>query len=243
MKVERTHDLKIYLNEDRRDRPKECFKFIAREAHQFIKKIKNPKIVDVGCATGEFLYYLSKIYPQGQFTGIDIVPQLIKRAKNNVRDAKFLIGDIYTGRGLPNNKFDVVFCTGVASIFDNYKPFLDNLLKICNKDGRIYIFTFFNPEDVDVLVKVRYSGEKGAWQAGWNIFSKKTIGNYLDAKGLFYIFKDWKINIDLPKSKVDSLRSRTLKLKDGTRLVTIGAQLMLHFYLLEIRSRRKWLVR
>ena len=57
MKFKRTHD-KLYLKENRYDRPKEMFKFIFKKS--FIKKNANEVIGDFGCAAGEFLYFLNK---------------------------------------------------------------------------------------------------------------------------------------------------------------------------------------
>lgn len=229
----RMHDVEVFLKEDRRKNPKECFKFISKQASGFIQSLEKPRILDVGCATGEFLFYLSSIYKNSEFTGIDIIPELIARAKSTVPNVNFIIADIVTGKDLPNKKFDVVFCIGVHSLFDNYS-WIDNLMELVSDKGRVYIFGFFNPEDVDVLIKLRRSNDTGPWQTGWNIFSKRSISNYLQNKGLTFRFKDWKIGIDLAGDPNDPLRSKTLKLEDGTRLIYMGAQLLLHFSLLEI---------
>jgi ubiquinone/menaquinone biosynthesis C-methylase UbiE len=74
----RTNDL-LYLHEDRYETPKEYFKFIdtffACQAH-------TESVLDVGCATGEFLYFLRKKYASLRCHGIDIVPELLAKAKS-----------------------------------------------------------------------------------------------------------------------------------------------------------------
>jgi SAM-dependent methyltransferase len=236
MGLKRTHDLEIYLNENRYDNPKECFKFIAAKADAFVKTLAEPKVLDVGCATGEFLYYYSKLYPQARCTGLDVMPKLIERARMVVPGSNFIIGDIYTGKGLPREKFDIVFCIGVGSIFDNQERWLDNLIRLMSPGGRIYIFGIFNPEDVDIRVLVRNSAKGGNWEPGWNNFSCRTISQYLKKRGLYFNFIKWDIPIDIPKNELDPIRSYTIKLENGARLVVTGAQLILNFFVLEMRA-------
>jgi len=81
MKTVRTHD-KIYLFQNRHNKPKEYFKFIERKAFGKKKYFnQKEKICDFGCATGEFLYFLKKKHPEKNFTGVDIRSDLLKRAK------------------------------------------------------------------------------------------------------------------------------------------------------------------
>ena len=239
MKIIRTHDVEVFLNEDRSDKLRECFKFVAQQTYDFISSIKKPKILDIGCATGDFIFYLSSIHKNASYTGIDIIPELIAKAKLILQEVRFIIADVFSGKGLPSEKFNVIFLNGVHTIFDEYMPWIDNLLKLADRQSRIYVFSFFNSEEVDVLIKVRRSLEKGPWQSGWNIFSKKTISNYLEEKKCNFKFYDWNIGIDLPKNSTDPLRSWTFKTEDGTRLIKMGAQLILNFSLLEIIPNSK----
>jgi SAM-dependent methyltransferase len=235
MEVVRTHD-NLYLHENRKFVPKEYFKFIAQESSQYLSKLERPAIIDIGCATGDFSWYLLQLYPGAQLTGADVMPALLERAQKEVPAAKFIRGDINTGEGLPDAKFDAVFLVGVHSIFDEVGPFLDNTIKLAKKGGRVYIFGLFNSFDVDVLLKARYSDSNGPWESGWNIFSKRTVGKYLEKKGYAYTFKDWKITIDLSPNPKDYFRSWTLKLDDGSREIINGMQVLHKFSLLEIKT-------
>jgi len=229
----RTHD-SLYLKENRKQTPKEYFKFIVKEAAPFIENIDKPSILDVGCATGDFLWYLSGLYPSVKFTGLDVMPELIERAKKEVPTANFILGNINTAEGLPSGKFDAVFMLGVHSIFDDFEPCFNNFLKLIKDGGRGYIFGIFNPSDLDVLVKARRSGDNGAWEAGWNLFSKRTVSKFLEDRSYAHTFKDWAIAIDLPPNPQDHLRSWTFRLADGSRMIVNGMQLLHYFSLLEI---------
>lgn len=238
-KVIREHD-ELYLHENRKKKPKETFKFAAKVARPFLAKRKDLSIADVGCATGDFLYYLHQCFPKAELVGIDTVPSLVARAKQEVPEAQFFVGDLYTGKGLPEQKFDAVFLVGVHSIFDEVKPWMDNLLRMLAPGARAYVFGMFNPEGVDVLVRVRYAGlsagkagRKNPWQSGWNMVSERTVRDYLHTKKYSTKFYPFTLPIDLPKQK-DPLRSWTFKLQSGKRAIVNGTQVLHHFSLLEI---------
>lgn len=237
MRTVRDHD-QLYLSEDRKLNPKEYFKFIGATIKPFLCDIQNPKIIDVGCATGDFLHYLSTQHPSASFTGLDIMPELLDRARKEIPTAHFQQGDITEESTLPKAQYDAAFLIGVHSIFDDHEPFLDHMMKLLRPDGRAYIFGIFNPMDCDVLVKVRASGEQGSWQAGWNVFSKKTISTHLNKKNVRHRFVDWSIGIDIPKNPTDPLRSWTFKMADGSRGIVNGTQILHQFSLLEMDNRR-----
>ena len=59
MKTVRTHD-KIYLFQNKHNKPKEYFKFIEKKAFGKKNYFNQKEIIcDFGCATGEFLYFLN----------------------------------------------------------------------------------------------------------------------------------------------------------------------------------------
>jgi len=232
MNVIREHD-KLYLNENRKNNPKEYFKFIGDFFEKHMNSIEGPTILDVGCATGDFLHFIHQKFPSARISGMDVRDDLLKRAKTEVPSAVFFQGNIQERKTLPKEKFDFIFMLGVHSIFDNYELVLDNIINKLKNRGRAGIFGVFNPEDVDVLVKVRNSNDD-KWQSGWNMFSKKSISNYLTKKNISHEFIDWKISIDLPKNTSDPLRSWTFKDENGERIVINGTQLVHTFSLLEI---------
>lgn len=81
MKVERTHDY-LYLNEDYKERPKEYFKFIEREISKDFNA-ESFKMIDIGCETGSFLFFLRNAYQNAELIGIDILPELLKELIQN----------------------------------------------------------------------------------------------------------------------------------------------------------------
>lgn len=55
------------------------------------------RLCDVGCAGGALLHFLSRHYPNSTFTGLDLRPEYIAKAKAGVTDqtnVNFVVGDI-----------------------------------------------------------------------------------------------------------------------------------------------------
>lgn len=238
IEIVRDHD-KLYLSEDRKNQPKEYFKFIVSIAKEHLDKYTDLNVLDIGCATGDFLYYLKSLYPFANLTGMDVMPELLQRAKLEVRGCDFILGNICDAAHLPTNKYDAVFMNGVHSIFDDIDSWLNNSMSLVNKanNGKLFIFGIFNPYNIDVLVKVRNSDHypDGSWQPGWNCFSIETIKQYLEKSGVkSYCFHQFEISIDIPKNAADPLRSWTFVYNNGKRGIMNGSMLVHNFMLLEI---------
>ena len=230
--VVRTHD-KLYLKEDRKNEPKEYFKFINSIVKEQVSR-KDIKVVDVGCATGDFVYYLKQQYPNIDITGIDVDDELLARARKEVPQANFVQGDISAGGDF--GKYDLVFMNGVHSIFENL-DWLGNLLKMRrNEKSCIYVFGLFNPENLDVIIKARPSGSTCKWETGWNVFSMQTVSSYLTENKLKSEYRKFEIGLDITKDLNDPFRSWTEPIGNGKRMIISGLQLRHTFYLLEITS-------
>lgn len=239
MKTHRTHD-KLYLSEDYKTEPKEYFKtiesLIKNDLH--LGEDSEFDLIDIGCETGSFLYYIRRCYKNANLYGVDVMDALLDSLRNDMRiEAHVFLGNIDTGEGLPTTKFDVVTMLGVMSIFDDFKNAISNCVSLLKEDGYAYIFGIFNPEDIDALIKVRRSDSpKGeGWESGWNLFSIKSISTYLEGMKLRFDFIPFQIGIDIKKHGDDPLRSWTIKGRDDERLIINGIQLVHRFYILRIK--------
>lgn len=230
----RNHD-KLYLNENRKNKTKEQFKFLYKKSLES-KKDKKIKICDVGCATGDFLYYLSNSKKNLELYGIDVRKDLLLKARKEVQNCNFILGDISDLKTLPKMKFDIAYMTGVHTIFDDYEKIFNNFLKLIKPKGYGYVFGIFNTYDVDAIIRIR-TAKNNQWESGWNLFSKSSISKFLKEKKIQHKFFDWKINIDIPKHKNDPLRSWTFKNEKKSRLIINGIQLVHTFSLLEIKQK------
>jgi SAM-dependent methyltransferase len=228
----RTHD-KLYLSEDRKHNPKEYFKFILKEMD--LDFAKSGSILDVGCATGDFLWFLKENLPDSKLVGVDVDEELIQRAKVEVPNAEFICANI--AKDKLKQKFDLIFMLGVHSIFDKIEEWLDPMVHLlrAHEKATIYVFGIFNPEDLDVLIRSRSSSSSGPWETGWNLISKKTVLDYCGKKNWKCSFKDFQIGIDIEKNESDPLRSYTLMMENDERMVVNGLQLVHKFSLMVLQ--------
>ena len=109
----RKADTQIYLNENRYNEPKESFKEIAKILHQKIHKKEDIVFLDVGCATGEFIWFNSSQFPKARFVGLEINPEIIEAAKSKMPEFKFVVGSILDDHIFNKESFDVITCVGV----------------------------------------------------------------------------------------------------------------------------------
>lgn len=65
MKFERTHD-KFYLTDAYKDEPKEYFKLAKAEIDNIYSSDKEFSLLDIGCATGGFLFYFKRAISRGK---------------------------------------------------------------------------------------------------------------------------------------------------------------------------------
>ncbi len=234
MDIQRTHD-RFYLNENYKDNPKEYFKLVRREMINDLGYDSDAAfdLLDVGCETGSFLAYIKKCFPKADLWGMDVMPELLEK----LQDGHPILADISDESTLPDKKFDVITMLGVLSIFDDFRPVLTNLTKMLKVNGAIYIFSIFNPEDLDVLIKSRKSCEnENVWETGWNTFSIRSVAEYCRELGYQQEFVPFSLSLDIPKHKDDPLRSWTVDLNDGKKMIVNGLQLVHNFYLVKLRG-------
>ena len=108
----RIADEDIYLKEDRYDKPKEDHKFLAKIVLQ-IPLSKEASLLDVGCATGEFIYYLKSQNSDMKLYGIDISEKMVLQARRRVKGAQFRVQSIFNPPLWSGEKFDLIVCNSM----------------------------------------------------------------------------------------------------------------------------------
>ncbi|MDF1721074.1 MAG: class I SAM-dependent methyltransferase [Minwuia sp.] len=232
----RTHDM-LYLNEDRYENTKESFKFTLSKALEFHKATPN-SILDAGCAAGEFPRYLQKKLPDTKISGMDLLPELINKAKEKVENVDFFTGSVLD-RTSVSNSYDMVFMIGVHSIFDDIETWLSNLLAWTKPRGTVCVFGLINSHPIDAYIKIRTSKDDPSHrESGWNVFSRATFENIIFESDdvAAHEFHDFSIPLDLPPRADDPLRTWTQKLENGERMIVNGIGLIHDFKVLCIRK-------
>ena len=223
--IVRPADEGIYLNENRYREPKEVFKRIADVLRAHIGNGGGRSILDVGCATGEFLYYLQSQFPDATLFGMDVSNSMIEAARAQVPKCDFKVGSVLKAEDFATGSMDVLTCSGVLSIFDDQAVPLNNLVRCLRPGGHLVIVTLVNNEPVDVIMRYRdvRDGEP-AWEAGWNFFSKKTFENILAKMNckLQWNWTDFRMPFALPKQE-DPMRTLTISTAVDPHQVVNGA--------------------
>jgi len=228
-----------YLNQDHHSFIKESFKVLAnlieKRAHELPQQVN---ALDVGCATGALIGYLKQRFPDYSFTGIDNSPELLEVGRAKIGGVPWLLG---TALDLPSNMidhFDLSFLMGVLSIFDekDAQKALSELIRCTRKGGYIYVFGQFNDHEVDTLIQHRkYKDEEpGPWEKGWNLYSQRTLQNWLKDKVTYCRFIDFNFPFDL-EPKEDPVRTWTIKMEGSQRRLTNGLKLLVDLKFLEIK--------
>lgn len=108
-------------------------------------------ILEVGCGLGHLYPLLLSSHPKIDFTGIDIVPELIEYAKSAYPQAKFLCRDIFQQPF--EGEFDFGFISGVfdAPYREDNKSFIVEMLKAAFAACRIGLAFNFTSSYVNFL--------------------------------------------------------------------------------------------
>jgi SAM-dependent methyltransferase len=219
---QRTHD-SFYKDIDPHLPPKDSFIKVGNLISGWLDDFSGiASIIDIGCATGAFLNYLSDRFPGHSISGYEHLEELIKAGQKNYPGIQITQASILDSKKIAPTSADVITVQGVISIFDDIAPIVKNLALWIKPGGKILIHGMFNPFNVDVFVKYRRSEEYGTdrVEAGWNVISQKTITDLFIKSGARQVrFHEFQISTDLEKNSQDPLRSWTEKLADGTRQI------------------------
>lgn len=147
-------DEAIYRSEDYFARPKESFRFLG----EHIDALPGCRLLDLGCARGEFLHYLHQRSPQrwSRLVGADLSPKLIADARHCLPDAPFAfsVGDLATlDLGEP---FDIVTAAGVLGYLDDPAVLANTAAAHAAPGATLLVFGFLNMEEADVFSEFRY---------------------------------------------------------------------------------------
>ena len=219
--------------------PKESFKELLAIIRAEAPNAKD--ILDVGCATGELLGFLSKYLADTRCSGVDVTDDLLVAARNNLPQAKFVNASALELPAYFAEAFDVTCAIGCMSIFDEtqIESFWENLFRVTRPGGLIVVLSPLNEFGIDAMIRHRKrpDGKAAKWETGWNIFSKETIGEIVETIGSQLQLKRFQIPIDM-KPKDDPIRTWTIKTDSRDRQLTNGLKLLVDHYFMIARKRR-----
>lgn len=155
---------------------KESFHFI----NENIIKKKNPSsLLDIGCASGDFLSILDASI---KAAGVDKIESLIDLAKSKITNPLFRIDILKEKKKFKKllTQFgEAVTILGTLHTFLDFRPLLDEIINSSNT-RLIIIHSPFNTNSIDTGIYHRdhSKGDKN-FQSAYNIFSIETISSFL----------------------------------------------------------------
>lgn len=212
---------KIYF-ENRYNKPKKSFIDVKNIILKKFKK-KKLKLLDVGSADSSFCYYLSN-NKSIEVTNLEYDKSLVNYSKKKFPDFKIIQGDINNCKKIKRESFDVITCIGVISIFDDFRPSVNEMLRMVKKNGLIIISNMWNSFPIDLNIKIRRSEGKKPfnntkWESGWNMISVNTMTKFLkfNKKVKKFKFINFFMDIELPKNEKNLMRAWTIKNNKGRK--------------------------
>ena len=123
--------------------------------------IKNkPSILELACGPGNVTQYIKDKFPDSKYIAIDLAPNMIDIAKQEVNGVDFRVMDVRKTSTF-NTNFDAImcsFCLPFLSKSDTYKLIADCADKL-NENGVIYISTMEGDESKAGFETTSFSGD------------------------------------------------------------------------------------
>lgn len=133
-----------------------------------------PRILDVGCGTGEITARLAEVFPRATIIGIDLIEPHLALARQRcaaVADrVRFEVGDAFE-LGFAADSFDLVVCRHVLQAVPTPERVLAELVRVARPGGRLHLVV----EDYDMIHAAPATRDVGwFWHAGPRAFGLAT---------------------------------------------------------------------
>lgn len=105
-----------------------------------------PKVLDIGCSTGNLLLHLHRLVPGPEYVGGDLAQSSLDECRANPDLATVTFTEMNIME-LPENSFDVIVVNAVVYMFDDeqYATALASLHKALRPGGAVIMYDFAHP--------------------------------------------------------------------------------------------------
>ncbi|MCD4793730.1 MAG: class I SAM-dependent methyltransferase [Bacteroidales bacterium] len=116
--------------------------FFSNLLHDIVNRNKKDvKILELGCGEGLLACEIKKLFPNFNYTGLDINDEIISEARKTCPDTKFEVGSIYELKEYYQEKFDYVI---VSEVLEHIEEPLKALTEIHKLNSDRFIFSVPN---------------------------------------------------------------------------------------------------
>ena len=96
-------------------------------------------LLDAGCGPAPMISLLAEKYPNRHYTGLDITPAMIEKAKKkNIPNAEFVVGDC-ENFPFDENAFDAIICSNSFHHYPNPQAFFNSVKRCLRPGGRLIL--------------------------------------------------------------------------------------------------------
>jgi SAM-dependent methyltransferase len=205
---------------DARDSDKKLIEFIGQLLAAHAPANRRPRVLDIGCSTGNLLIHIRRAFPGLDLTGGDLSELSIAGCKANAALAGVALEVMNILRlGERPNHYDVIITNAILYGFTDelFAASLKAINAALVPGGWLVVFDFFHPWEQDVALI-----EKSAlFPDGHPLHfrSYATARKALSAAGFEEPrFTPFEIGVDLPDHGPASITTRTITAKDGQRM-------------------------
>jgi len=121
---------------------------------------KNSTLIELGCGPGNVIKYFLDNRPDLHITGIDLAPEMLKRAKEIVTSANFILHDIRSLNTL-TEQYDALvaaFCLPYLSCTD-LPRFFSDISRLTKENGYVYISCMEGDPNKSGFEKTSFTGD------------------------------------------------------------------------------------
>lgn len=120
------------------------------------------QILDIGCGAGvDTILAALSVGPKGSVVGVDIVPEIIARAQDNLQmvDLNNVNFKKTSGENLPfaNDTFDVVISNGVINLIPDKEAAISEIIRVLKPAGRLMVADQIMIGSVQKDIKARFA--------------------------------------------------------------------------------------
>lgn len=196
-------------------------------------------VLDLGCGGGATDVYFSKLHPELQIHGIDIVEKAFDLfntyAEDDVKShVKLMKGDWYNLDKSFIGKYEGVISLQSLSWLEDWKIPVE---KICELNPKWMAFSsLFYEGKINYQIRLTDYELKGKnvpyQETYYNIYSIPLVRDFLAEKGYKkFVFEPFEIDIDIPKPASLDAGTYTVKTEEGKRLQISAAMLMPWYFI------------